>query len=71
MQPTRLLGPTRYLLTPAEAAHVLNVSRSTMFVLMRTGQVASVRVGRLRRIPLDSLQEFIQSLRDPREGPAQ
>jgi excisionase family DNA binding protein len=45
MQPTRLLGPSRYLLSPAEAAHVLNVGRSTVFVLMSTGQLESVHVG--------------------------
>jgi excisionase family DNA binding protein len=71
MQPTRLLGPSRYLLSPAEAAHVLNVGRSTVFVLMSTGQLESVHVGRLRRIPLDSIQAFIQRLRDEEADPAQ
>lgn len=71
MQPTRLLGPSRYLLSPAEAAHVLNVGRSTVFVLMSTGELECVHVGRLRRIPLDSIQAFIQRLRDQQAGPSQ
>lgn len=71
MQPTRLLGPSRYLLSPVEAAHVLNVGRSTVFVLMSTGQLESVHVGRLRRIPLDSIQAFIQRLRDQEARPEQ
>jgi excisionase family DNA binding protein len=71
MQPARLLGPSRYLLSPAEAAHVLNVGRSTVFMLMSTGQLESVHVGRLRRIPLDSIQAFIQRLRDREAGPAE
>jgi hypothetical protein len=38
---------------------------------MSTGQLESVHVGRHRRIPLDSIQAFIQRLRDEETGPAQ
>jgi excisionase family DNA binding protein len=37
--------------TPAEAAHALGVSRSTIYVLMANGNVPSVRIGSARRMP--------------------
>lgn len=48
------------LLTVEEAAEVLRIGRTTMFELIRTGQVATVPIGRLRRVPLDALQLFIR-----------
>ncbi|QJY45594.1 helix-turn-helix domain-containing protein [Pseudonocardia broussonetiae] len=48
------------LLTVEEAAEVLRIGRTTMFELIRTGQVATVPIGRLRRVPLDALQQFIR-----------
>jgi excisionase family DNA binding protein len=54
---------TRLLLRPAEAAEELGVSRSKLYELMRSGQLISVRIGRLRRIPVAALQEYIERLR--------
>ena len=48
------------LLTVEEAAEVLRIGRTTMFELIRTGQVATVPIGRLRRVPMGALQQFIQ-----------
>lgn len=48
------------LLTVEEAADVLRIGRTTMFELIRTGQVATVPIGRLRRVPMDALQLFIR-----------
>ncbi|MHA6779555.1 helix-turn-helix domain-containing protein [Pseudonocardia saturnea] len=48
------------LLTVEEAAEVLRIGRTTMFELIRTGQVATVPIGRLRRVPLDALRLFIR-----------
>ena len=50
----------RLLLTVEVAAEVLRIGRTTMFELIRTGQVATVPIGRLRRVPLDALRLFIR-----------
>ena len=42
---------TRPLLSPREAAASLNVSRETVYRLIRTGQLPSLRVGGQLRIP--------------------
>ncbi|GAA3890030.1 hypothetical protein GCM10022243_63630 [Saccharothrix violaceirubra] len=55
-------GPARQLLSVDQAARVLAVGRTTMFNLLRTGAVASIRIGRLRRIPETALAEFTARL---------
>jgi len=51
------------LVTPEEAAQRLCISRAQVYVLLRTGSLESVRIGRSRRIPVVSLANFIQMLR--------
>jgi excisionase family DNA binding protein len=48
------------LLTVEEAAEVLRVGRTTVFHLIRTGQIATVPIGRLRRVPMDALLQFVK-----------
>jgi len=50
------------LLTVEAAAERLSLGRTTMFGLIRTGEVHSVRVGRLRRIPVTALQAYADRL---------
>ena len=52
----------RILLSVEEAAELLAIGRTTMFRLVTSGQVSSVRIGRLRRVPLDALYAFAQEL---------
>ena len=47
------------LLTVPEAMAQLNVSRWTLYNLIRSGELASVTIGRCRRIPADALDTFI------------
>lgn len=49
------------LITIGNAARFLSVSRGTIYYLLRTGQLASVHIGRSRRIPTDELQRFVRS----------
>lgn len=52
------------LLHPAEeAAQILSVGRSQVFELVATGELESVKIGRLRRIPHDALVDYIRRLR--------
>jgi excisionase family DNA binding protein len=53
----------RLLLTVEEAADRLGIGRSLMYELIRCGQIASIRVGRLRRVPFESLTEYVAALR--------
>jgi excisionase family DNA binding protein len=52
----------RLLLTPAEAAEAIGVSRSKLYELLGAGQIQSVYVGRSRRIPVTALEEFVAQL---------
>jgi excisionase family DNA binding protein len=53
----------KVLYTPLEAASALGVSRSTLYLLLSSGQINSVKVGALRRIPVDALADFVDRLR--------
>lgn len=46
----------------SEAAQALRVSRTTMFQLIKRGDLDSVLVGKSRRIPREALDEYIASL---------
>jgi excisionase family DNA binding protein len=50
------------LLTPTEAARRLSVGRTRLFQLIGTGELASVRVGSLRRIPTRALRAYVDAL---------
>jgi excisionase family DNA binding protein len=58
----------RILLRVEEAAHRLGIERTLMYALVRSGDVESVRVGRLRRIPVECLDEFVAGLRAAARG---
>lgn len=49
----------RLLLTVLEAAEALGVSRSVVYELMDSGDLQNIKIGRSRRIPVASLEEFI------------
>lgn len=55
-------GPARYLLTVEEAAEALGVGRTTMYDLLRTGRVCSVRIGRRRLVPPTALSGYVATL---------
>lgn len=46
---------------PAEAAALLGVCRDTVYVLMRSGQLRSIKAGRARLIPLAAIDEFLSA----------
>jgi excisionase family DNA binding protein len=61
--------PPRLLLTVEEAAERIGICRSNMFKLIRRGEVQSVKVGRLRRVTPDALEDFVRRL-SAEEDPA-
>lgn len=58
------------LLTSAEAADRLAISRSRIYELMAGGAVRFVKIGKLRRIPSSAVTEFIERLDAEQNGPA-
>jgi excisionase family DNA binding protein len=58
----------RLLLTVSEAAQRLGIGRSLLYELLADGQVESIHVGRLRRIPTDALADYIDRQRPNKPG---
>lgn len=56
------------LLTVPEAAKLLSLSRSTVYELMKRGDLPAVKIGGARRIPADSLDAFRSSLKNGPHG---
>jgi len=52
----------KQLFTPLETAEVLGVSRAKVYELLATGELASVKIHRSRRITPAHIHQFIQSL---------
>jgi excisionase family DNA binding protein len=51
-------------LTIEEAARRLRIGRTLMYSLVTTGQIRSVTIGRLRRVPVQCLDEYLTQLLD-------
>lgn len=49
----------KMLLTINEAATAMSVSRSTLYKILRTGELKSIRLGAANRIPAENIQAFI------------
>ncbi len=60
------------LLTPEEAAQVLRVGRTTVYALMKAGDLRPVHIGRSCRISRAELERYVRMLQDPPQAaPAQ
>ena len=60
-----LVEDDRLLLTVVEAARRLEISRSLLYELLARDEIQSIRVGRLRRIPVEALTDYINRQRHP------
>jgi len=63
--PEPLLGfdPSLALLPVEEAARRLGLGRTFTFALIASGELESVTVGRLRRVPAEAIGEYVARLR--------
>ncbi len=50
--------------TVEQVAEILHVGRDKVYYLIRTGQLRSIKIGKLRRITNEHLAEFVASLED-------
>ncbi len=55
--------PTLVLLKVEEAAHRLRIGRTLCFHLIASGELESIPVGRLRRVPVAALHEYVERRR--------
>jgi len=58
------------MLTVEEAARRLGLGRTLVYQLISSGELESVTVGRLRRVPAECLAEYIAALRKARSSRA-
>ena len=64
-----MAGSSRYgadmdklLYSASDAAKVLNISRSMVYVLINEGKLRPVHIGRSMRIPLSELEDYVEHL---------
>ena len=51
-------GTPRVMLTVEQAADALGIGRTTVFALIKSGELRSLLIGRSRRIPLDEIEAY-------------
>lgn len=54
--------PARVLLTVEEAAEQLHIGKTKTYALVKTGELESVLIGRLRRIHIDAIRVYAARL---------
>ena len=59
---SRPVSPSALLVTVEEAARRLGIGRSLAYELMGSGELPSVRIGRCRRISVEALSRFVDSI---------
>jgi excisionase family DNA binding protein len=55
--------PARIVLTVGEAGELLGIGRTLIYSLVSSGAVESVTIGRLRRVPVDAVSAYVETLR--------
>lgn len=56
--------PKRLVLTVEQARDVLGVSLASLYRLMERGELRSFKVGRLRRVAMADLEDYVQRQRE-------
>lgn len=51
-----------FMFNPRDTAKILSISRSQVYVLLRSGDLESVQIGRSRRISQEQLIRYINKL---------
>lgn len=60
------------LLTPEEAARLLRIGRTTVYALMKAGDLRPVHIGRSCRLARSELDRYVRLLQNPpRAAPAE
>jgi excisionase family DNA binding protein len=64
-----MAGERMLLLTPEEAAEVLRIGRTTVYALMKAGELHAVHIGRSCRISRRELERYVRRLEAPEPVP--
>jgi excisionase family DNA binding protein len=56
------IGENKLLLSVEEVAVALSIGRTLVYDLLRRHELLSIKVGRSRRIPVKSVQDFLNRL---------
>jgi excisionase family DNA binding protein len=67
--PATVLATGPLLVTPEEAAAVLRVGRTTVYALMKAGQLRPVHIGRSCRLTRAELERYVSRLEGLHAGP--
>jgi excisionase family DNA binding protein len=63
-RPTMTVSVDEKLLhAPEDAARLLSIGRAQLYELLARGDIESIKLGRLRRIPHDALTAYVDRLR--------
>ena len=60
--PAAAASPSPLLLTVGQAAEMLAIGRSAVYSLLANRTLASVRIGRSRRIPATAIADYVAEL---------
>ncbi|MGY1634919.1 helix-turn-helix domain-containing protein [Geodermatophilus sp. SYSU D01186] len=60
-----VLASTPLLLTPEEAATALRIGRTTVYALIKAGELRPVHIGRSCRLPRTELERYVRGLESP------
>jgi len=52
-------APVKVLLTIDEAAQALSIGRTLLYELLMRQQIASIKVGRVRRVPMAAIDDYV------------
>jgi excisionase family DNA binding protein len=50
----------RVLVSPEEGANITHTSRSQFYKMLATKEIRSIKVGRLRRIPVSEIEAWVE-----------
>lgn len=62
------MNQPRTMLTVEQAAETIGIGRTTMFALLKSGDVESVLIGRLRRVPVSAIDGYLSRLTAEQHG---
>ncbi|HLL68858.1 MAG TPA: helix-turn-helix domain-containing protein [Micromonosporaceae bacterium] len=57
-------APPKLAYRPETAAKMLDIGRTTLYSLMSSGELETIKIGRARLIPAAALDRFIERLRE-------
>jgi excisionase family DNA binding protein len=60
--------PERALLTVEEAAQYLGVGRTLMYQLIKDGEIETVQIRRLRRVPREAVDDYAARIHNEQNG---